>query len=289
MNREELKDLIFQQLTRRCLSQSVESKFCDVVAGKGLFSRFTVAAGEIVFEEYPVGGTAVPYFDTRDTCCSNCVRPLGDRGLKVNCVSGCEDLFCCRSCFDWAQELYHSVLCTAVNKHYKKYVEIASSSENEYYIIAARLLKMLPSAPWLHHFECPEWTRLDHLSPVEDLEEENIMMAKLLSRTLGDDIPAQTLSRTIGMLRVNVLSLRHGDLNLGFALYSTQSLMNHSKEPNCRCVTISSDENPHNPCLCTIEAITDIKAGDELKISYIDGMSENDRERVLRYQYNIVE
>ncbi len=289
MNARQLKDLIFQQLTRRCTSELVEIDCSTLTNGKGLFTRLPVSAGEIVFEEYPIGGAAVPYFDSENVCCSNCLRPLRCHSAIVKCELGCGAVFCGQSCLEWAQELYHAVLCTAKNRYYKRYHSIALTSGNEYYIIAARLINMFPNAPWLYHYECPEWTSLVHESPPEDLESENASMASLLTRVINQEVSSKTLSRTIGMLRINVLSLRHGDLNLGFALYSTQSLMNHSKEPNCRCVTISSDEHPDNPGMCTIEALTDLCPGDELTINYLDGMSDTDREFVLKYQYDIVE
>ena len=290
MNQNEVKNTIFHQLTKRCTSAQVDSDYSSKVDGKGLFALLPCQPGDMVFEEYPVGVTAVAYWDIRETCCANCVRPFTDNSNTVECgTADCGEKYCSNSCFEWAERLYHSNLCSGRNPHYKRYFEIASNSHNEYYIVAARLLNMFPGAPWLHHYECPEWTTLDHSSPETDLEEENAVMTDLINKFIKPNISQEVLSKTIGMLRINVLALKHGDLEIGFALYSTQSLMNHSKEPNCQCVTVSSSELPNTPCLCSVEAISDIRPGDELTISYVHVMEEPQRARVLRYQYNIVE
>ena len=279
-----LEDVIFSQLTNRCRRNNVEANFSPVGGEKGLFLTNTaVEAGEIVFEEYPVGTTAVAYFSTRERVCANCVRPV----VHTRCA--CGELYCSEQCMDWAARLYHKKLCTATNEFMRQYFEIAERSSNEYYIVAARLLCLFPNAPWLHHFCCPEWTQLDHESPPEDLQAETDAMARLLRCALKSDTSPEVLSRTIGMLRVNVLSLRFEDDMLGFALYSTQSLMNHSADPNCRCVTMSSEASPNNPCLCGIEALRPIQPGEELTIDYLANMFGEDRRRVLDKQYGITE
>jgi hypothetical protein len=258
---------------------------------EGVFSLKHTVNPCSVFEEYPIGVTAIPYFDRRDECCSNSVRPLLD--AHVECPNDCGGSFCNSSCFDWASRLYHKTLCTVVNEAYKQYQSIAEESGNEYYIVAARLLLMFPNAPWMHQYECPDWTTLDHTEQVGTLVKETEIMSKYLHDIMGkpDDLSDtyRLLATTVGMLRVNVLGLKHEDDGLGFALYSQQSLLNHSNNPNCQCVTMSGDSHRENPGLCMVQAIRSIAPGEELTIDYVSGMVDPERKRVLRYQYGIIE
>ena len=213
---------------------------------------------------------------------------------------GCGQRYCSADCRQWASELYHRKLCVVYNESYSKYFNVAHQSGNEYFVIAARLLLMFPNAPWFFHYHCPQWTKLDNNCTESELDDETEMMARFLRQAFRDaglqakevaNITPMTLSRTIGMLRVNALGLKFNDTNLGFAMYSTQSLMNHSDDPNCRCVTICSDEQPDNPCLCGVEAIREIQPGEELTIDYVGGMPKGSAERVevLLLQYGISE
>lgn len=289
-----MKDVIYEQLTKRCFAAEVEKDLAEEGRGYGLFAKSAFGAGDVIFEEYPVGVTAVAYFSKANTCCSNCIKPIPDHRSAIHCTSGCHEIYCSVNCREHAYNLYHSVLCVEANSLYADYYDTAKASENEYYIVAARLLLMFPNAPWLFHYCSPRWSELDHTSSPEDLEEETGRMASILNDILAnthsrDEIYPEALSRTIGMLRVNVLSLRYGDDGLGFALYSTQSLMNHSAHPNCQCVAISCDQNPDNPSLCAVEALKAVEPGDELTINYLSGTIGPERGRILLQQYGIVE
>ena len=300
-----LKDVIFGQLTNRCRStatQVVEVSYSSTIGESGLFLKrdeAPIPTGTIVCDEYPIGTTAVAFFYHTGAYCSNCIKPLGEVDTGIACTHQCEQRYCSSNCLDRAMALYHSVLCTAANSAFKKYYALAAKSHNEYYIVAARLLVLFPNAPWVFHFHAPTWTTLDHDSSEQDLQDETDLMARHLRQVLrvagrGTDAPKLTsdiLSRTIGMLRINVLGLKYNETNVGFALYSTQSLMNHSADPNCRCVTICSDENPDNPCMCGIEAMKDLAPGDELTIDYVGGMElgSPERNKALLHQYGISE
>ena len=289
---------IFSQLTNRCSStksQIIEMNYSGKINGNGLFLKHLVSplpVGHIVFEEYPIGTTGIAYFVHADKYCANCVKPLDD--VVVTCV--CSYRYCSEDCRQWADELYHKKLCSASNSSYSKYITAAMESGNEYYELAARLLLMFPNAPWLFHYQCPQWTKLDNNCSEEELDDETEVMARLLRQAMREvemeevkNITPLVLSKTIGMLRVNVLGLKFNDTNLGFAMYSTQSLMNHSGEPNCRCFTICSDDMPENPCLCGIEVIREIKPGEELTIDYVGNLRGEERRNVLEMQYGISE
>ena len=123
-------------------------------------------------------------------------------------------------------------------------------------------------------------------------------MSRLLGKIIGqkfhtrDCFPSpNVLMQTMGMLHVNVLGIMFNDTNVGFALYPCQSLMNHSSDPNCRCVTIWGDDKPDNPCLCGLEALCDIVPGEQLTIDYLGGMPKLSEQRrtTLLDQYGIVE
>lgn len=290
-----MKDVIYQQLTKRCFVAAVEKNLAEEGRGYGLFAKSAFRSGDVIFEEYPIGTTAVAFFSKAHTCCSNCVRPLLDDPFGIPCLYGCHEIYCSINCRNHAYDLYHSVLCIQRNSLYADFYDTAKASENEYYIIAARLLLLFPNAPWLFHYCSPRWSELDHLSSPEDLDDEAQVMTCILNQILADtqshdQISPEALSRTLGMLRINVLSIRHGDEGLGFALYSTQSLMNHAADPNCQCVAISCDEIPDNPSLCAVEAIKSIEPGEELTINYLATTAIGpERARILLQQYGIVE
>lgn len=294
-----MRDLIFRQLTNRCTLNNVESKTSDIAKGNGLHLKPNAKSSEtgtILFEEYPIGTTAIAFFEGEAKFWKNCIIPLTDR---VSCPKKCGDDYCSKNCFDRANNLYHKILCTADNPEFREYTLIARSSSNEYFIVAARLLALFPNAPWLFHYHCPDWTELVHFSSPGALNSETEKMALLLrngfKRFLSaedcEKITTDTLSRTIGMLRVNVLALRQGESMVGFAMYATQSLMNHSTEPNCRCVSMTCGSESNLSCLCGIEAIKRIQPGDELFIDYVAGMKNESalRSSTLRLQYGINE
>ena len=279
-----LNDVIFMQLTNRCReSDLVEMNYSSKIDANGLFLKSSakpVAAGDIIFEEYPVGGSAVAYFHHCENYCSNCVKPLPTD--RIDCANGCHEKYCSEECRKWAKELYHSTLCCATNEAYRQYFDFAKSTSNEYYLESSRLLCMLPNAPWLFHYHCPPW---------DELEGEIDAMSRCLRLAIRNiSISPDVLKRTIGMLRVNVLGMKFNDTEVGFAMYPKQALMNHSSDANCRCVTHSGNEKPDNPCLCGIEALRNIAPGEELTIDYL-GDSQEGQERLdtLRYQYGIVE
>ena len=294
--RNPIKDRIFRQLTSRVdpgIAQVVDVDQSDQTCGRGLFLLRPVKKGEIIFEEFPIWPTVIGFFRFQADYCYNCMRRL--KSEPVLCPgSGCEAKYCSTECLKMSGDLSHEALCVGTNEHYARYLKIAKDSENEYYVVAARLLWMFPSSPWKYHYHSPIWTVK---TPDEDhmtLSDEIDMMARLLRLALhesgsedGDLITPESLGRTIGMLRVNVLGLRHDDQDLGFAMYPTQSLINHSDTPNCRCVTVFGLDNPDSPCLCGIEALQDIGRGEQLFIDYIGNVSKEIRENTLLMQYGI--
>jgi hypothetical protein len=284
------RDVIFGQLTNRCRIPEFESSYSTVAKGNGLFLKSDAdpkRIGTILFEEFPIGTTAVAFFDHTLNYCANCISPLT---VPVPCLYRCGEMYCSANCLNHAA-LYHKILCAARSPNFKLYHSKALETSNEYFIIAARLLVLFPSAPWLFHFHCPGWTELENSSGSSELEIQTTVMLELLRGTFNDGalgdgglINYDRLSRTVGMLRVNVLGLLCENLNVGFAMYSTQSLLNHSPDPNCRCVSITSS-------LCGIEAVKKIDPGDELFIDYVADMRKLSakRSRTLGLQYGIEE
>lgn len=113
-------------------------------------------------------------------------------------------------------------------------------------------------------------------------------------------LTTESFGRLIGLLRVNVLSVRAGaelsqaqrderdavDHNAlkGMALYALQSALNHSPLPNC--YMASKLDEPHR---CIIYVSRDVAAGEELCIDYMAGAPHSLEERVqiLMSQYGI--
>ena len=291
-----IKERIFRQLTSRVdpiIVGVVSVDNCEDTGGRGLFLRKSVKKGDIIFEEFPLWPTVIGFFRFQQGYCFNCMRRLGSDSIKCP-GDGCDAKYCNTDCLKMSADLSHRALCVSSNEPYKRYLQIAIDSDNEYYVVAARLLWMFPSAPWKYHYHSPIWTDKTPDEHHMSLTDEIDMMARLLRLALhesgsedGDLITPEALGRTIGMLRVNVLGLRHDDQDLGFAMYPTQSLINHSDTPNCRCVTVFGLDNPNSPCLCGIEALQDIGRGEQLFIDYIGNVSKEIRENTLLMQYGI--
>jgi len=291
-----IKDRIFRQLTSRVdpvIAGVVDVDNSDQTGSRGLFLRNSVKKGDIIFEEFPIWPTVIGFFRYQNDHCFNCMRRIETESCRCK-GNGCNAKYCNEECLKMSSDLSHTALCVGSNEYYARYLKIARESDNEYYVVAARLLWMFPSAPWKYHYHSPIWS---DKTPDEDhmtLSDEIDMMARLLRLALhgagcvdNDLVTPEALGRTIGMLRVNVLGLRHDDQDLGFAMYPTQSLMNHSDDPNCRCVTMFGLDNPDSPCLCGIEALRDMNAREELFIDYIGNVSKKDREDTLLMQYGI--
>ena len=276
MDKKVVLRTIFSQLTNRCPTNENVSIQMSLY-GDGLFANKAFTADTILFEEYPIGGTAIPFFNHMGNYCSNCVKPVSHDGYQCECL----EAYCSESCKHWAHVLYHHILCTHTNSAYKQYYTSAKENEDEYLIIAARLLVMFPSAPWLFHYI---HTEAEDGPDSADIPE----LADLLRNAIG--LPSTSdssyLPETLQMLRLNVLSLRYDETCVGFALYSRQSLMNHSNTPNCRCVTICGIDAPDNSCLCGIQATRDIYPGEELFIDYISPTDPR-RSDILITQYGI--
>jgi hypothetical protein len=293
---QSIKDRIFRQFTSRL--DPVVAGVVDVdnsasTCGRGLFIREPASNGQIIFEEFPIWPTVIGFFRFQNEYCYNCMRKLS--GDKINCLGrDCEAKYCSTECLGMSSDLFHHALCVASNQSFKRYNKVARDSDNEYYLVAARLLWMFPSAPWKYHFHSPLWSDKDTDNDHMTLSDEIDMMSSLLRLAFQEAsgkhtelITSEALGRTIGLLRVNALGLRHDERDLGFAIYPSQSLMNHSDDPNCRCVTVFGVDNPDSPCLCGIEALRDLKAGEELSIDYIGNISKQDRESTLLLQYGI--
>ena len=298
---ESIKNRIFRQLTNRLdpvIANIVDVEHSEVACGKGLCIRRMetpeiIREGQLIFEEFPIWPTAIAFFRHQDQYCYNCMRRL--HGIFLPCsVETCNVKYCNKQCQDMSNDLSHAALCVGRNTNYASYHKIAEDSENEYYVVAARLLWMFPNAPWKFHYHSPQWsdkeTDVDHMSLKDELDMMSRLLRVAFRQLNGSDtdlITPEALSRTIGFLRVNVLGLRHDEQDMGFALYPTQSLINHSDSPNCRCVTVFGEENPDSPCLCGIQALRDIEPGEELFIDYIGNVGKREREITLRLQYGI--
>jgi hypothetical protein len=283
-----LIDSVFAQLTNRASGQrKVESRPSLCSSGDGLFARTVVKQGEMVFEEFPIGGTAIAYFDFQHTYCSNCIRLL-EADTVISCDT-CQSKYCSMGCKQRADGFYHVALCGS--SAFREYTRFATETSNEYYIVAARLLAMFPHAPWMFHYHCPEWVPEDpnELDRMHDLLHASLKESVVVPMQDVEAVSTDKLARTIGMFRVNSLGLRYDDTAIGLAVYPTQSIMNHSSDPNCRCVTFCSTEFPDTPCLCGIEALRPIARGEELTIDYVGktGRSADERTEILASQYGI--
>jgi hypothetical protein len=151
-----IRDILFAQLTNRCSTSSeVEINHSEIADGNGLFLRAStqpVDEGKILFEEYPVGPTAIAFFRYQNRYCSSCVKRLSDTPCYVCPNEDCCSRYCSSVCMEIASQLHHKALCPSTNPAYREYLEFAKQSNNEYYIVSARLLWLFPNAPWRFHY-----------------------------------------------------------------------------------------------------------------------------------------
>jgi hypothetical protein len=61
-----MKDVIYQQLTKRCFVADVEKNLAEEGRGYGLFAKSAFRSGDVIFEEYPIGTTAVVVLTVSD-------------------------------------------------------------------------------------------------------------------------------------------------------------------------------------------------------------------------------
>ena len=116
----------------------LEARRDDAMGCSGLFALRPFSAGEVLFSEVPTAAVSLGECDHAH--CSHCLHQLPDTATSVQCSRACESRYCCQQCADEAESMYHHVLCSGVSPEWAEFCELARESQNEYYILAARLL-----------------------------------------------------------------------------------------------------------------------------------------------------
>lgn len=157
----------------RACPTSVEVRRCtgdDARKGQGLFACREFKAGEALFEENPISGTAILLFGEKEASdhCDHCTcrLPL----TRVVCPRGCAAKYCSEQCREEAWWVHHEILCTAVSPAWGEFLEHSKACSNEYYVLAARMVTYLrhlgecpvtgtgaPTVPWSAYASPPWW------------------------------------------------------------------------------------------------------------------------------------
>lgn len=185
-------------------------------AGAGLFALEPFAAGDIVFSEKPVCGTAALYWDEplASEHCAHCAWPLST-GSVVRCPRGCNVCFCSHECAEEAEWVHHAVLCRDVpgGELWIAYEAHCQECANEYYLIAARIFASLRhldttagQLPWNGYagpvwWECMKRPVYSDSSGTESSDESETGSSSLdLDAYFADRVKDQT-AETLEMLR----------------------------------------------------------------------------------------
>jgi len=134
-------------------------------------------------------------------------------------------------------------------------------------------------------------------SKVQDQTYETVeLLRRILTESqsltpwLNEILVCENFGRLVGLLRVNVLSVRTRTVDgteaclRGMALYPVASSMNHSNDANCY-----AGSDPSVPYRAMIRTLVPIFHGQELCINYLAGApyDEHERAEILRVQYRI--
>ncbi|KAG0089644.1 hypothetical protein BGZ93_009761 [Podila epicladia] len=281
----------------------------------GLFAAKSFAAGETIYSEAPEISALEPSLEGKDYC-HYCLKQIVPEESKVRCSKCTHVVFCTESCKTTAWEKFHSILCT------KDMTPTAKASLQEYtketrklvpemvarFLAKKAFVGMLSSgAPYYSFDYIDPLSSLLNLEVSKTAEEEKEI--ELLRATLGSSVPgfAEFLTdegylamkgrllfnnygistcldadREIQSLPEIQRCVLDGSIT-GAGFYRLTSYLFHSCEPNTKLLFSEKDHR------VSVVAMTEIKTGEELVVSYIKNghLSTEERRLELFSKYRI--
>jgi hypothetical protein len=232
----------------------------------------------------------------RRTHCGFCTR----KHPNLQVCKECQVIGCCPNCSLLDDGRQHKNECAALQALGTLFPnsEEASCDPNidSSHLLTVRLLCRRADLDW-------ELSKCLYAAPLPDSIDADVvaicnqLQVPALS-WVGNDIYKQALARVIGCSHaITDVSLSLGSQSLGRGLFPEHSFYNHSCAPNaflsCFLMTNgdddSEDEKKHgNDVVARLHLLSDVKAGDEISISYIptSGLSNQERQQRLQQGYD---
>ncbi|KAG0325244.1 hypothetical protein BGZ99_000899 [Dissophora globulifera] len=283
----------------------------EKVMRRGLAATKSFSAGQTIYSEAPVISSLEPSLE--GDFCHYCLKQIAGEEPSVPCAKCRDVVFCSEKCKTMAGQEFHDILCTkdsedasSPERSLSEYTKVTRKLVPE--MLAKFLVKMvheesLNSGAEYNSFDHME--RLRYLEIPPSAEEEKEM--SLLKVALGSNIPGidefiteerymlmkgRLLYNLYGIstsldpqheiesLPERLRSVRDGPIT-GAGFYRVSSYLMHSCEPN---VKITFSDKSHT---LSLEAIREIKEGEELVVGYIksDKVSTEDRRLQLFMNY----
>ncbi|ELP92579.1 set and mynd domain containing protein, putative [Entamoeba invadens IP1] len=296
------------------MSTIFEVKEISETLGKGVFSKKEHQVNEIIYTETPVIASAK--YKNYKNCCLYCLKALFPNEsntytsvFNTNVVKGvkckCGYVYCSKKCQDL--DVGHQLVCGKLNKVVSFCTERCVSHPLTITKMFAKVLSATYREPTIYPFV------VFHAQPLVkfDMTVEKIfveifgnkletfqdfggwkyvyrIMSSVLKYNASTILPLNAIQMLATDPQKKVLSKEEA-LNWevskfsveGEGLYKYLNTLNHSCDPNCVLACTTDDFK------LSLIALKDIKAGEELTISYIDNsMNKETRLKTLMDQYN---
>uniref|UniRef100_A0A8C9W9B6 [histone H3]-lysine(4) N-trimethyltransferase n=1 Tax=Scleropages formosus TaxID=113540 RepID=A0A8C9W9B6_SCLFO len=261
--------------------ESRVERFCSQGKGHGLRALVPLKAGELVFTAQPYAHTVSK--SAMKTTCANC---FSRKETLLRC-SGCKTARYCNPACQRQAWPEHKRECKCLRSLLPRIPGTLHDSVRLVARVIFRLLDPKPSpAEQLYSLvELESHVSEMGAEKMEGLEQLCTMLLLYLKEEVSD---LSQLPPGLGPIDLfakvtcNCFTISDGELKeAGVGLYPSMSLLNHDCKPNC--VVMFEGVQLH------LRAIQEIKALEELTISYIDVvMPSEDRKRQLQKQYHFL-
>jgi hypothetical protein len=230
----------------------------------------------------------------RRTHCGFCAR----KHPNVRVCEECQVIGCCPDCSLVDNDRQHKNECAALQALGKLFPnsEQASCGPNidSSHLLTVRLLCRRDDLDWelskcLYAASLPDSIDADVFAICSQLQVPALSW-------VGNDIYKQALARVIGCSHaITDVSLPLGSQSLGRGLFPEHSFYNHSCAPNAFLSSFlmtngddSEEEKKHHDVTARLHLLSDVKAGDQISISYIptSGLSNQERQQRLKQGYD---
>uniref|UniRef100_UPI00398F7805 histone-lysine N-methyltransferase Smyd1-like isoform X2 n=1 Tax=Pristiophorus japonicus TaxID=55135 RepID=UPI00398F7805 len=240
--------------------------------GRGLKSKQDFWSGDVVFAEPAY--SAVVFDNLTQQVCHNCFK----KQAKLQRCGQCKFAhYCDRTCQKaaWTE---HKNECTAVRSHGKP--------PNESIRLAARILwRMAREGDFVSEDRISSIEKLqDHVDDLSEEEKKQLTSDADILRSYwhsnNQHFDTESITHIFGVINCNgfTISDQRGLQAVGVGLFPNLCLTNHDCWPNCTVIL--------NNGKIELRAICQIKAGEELTVSYVDFLNLSaDRREQLKKQY----
>ncbi|KAG5281283.1 hypothetical protein AALO_G00069450 [Alosa alosa] len=253
--------------------------------GRGLRAVRELWAGDVLFIEPSFA--AVVFDSMAANVCHSCFR----RQQKLHRCGSCKFAqYCDRTCqrAGWDE---HKLECPAI----KAYDKVPNESVR----LAARIFWRLDKEGSI--VSDHQLTTIDDLEDhVEDLPEDDLKQLKIDIHNFLDYWPrnskphnVDSISHILGVINCNgfTISDQRGLQAVGVGIFPNLCLVNHDCWPNCTVILNNGNQSAvnkmyHSYRRVELRALGNIKAGDEITISYVDYLHlSHERKKLLKDQY----